>query len=155
MIPVTDKYWIKCKFDENFNEVSYVDNRGKSYEFIDPIKGTLKFYKNDNIDITQEMLDNFKYIKTGNRNEELFLEYFSNLTFTGEVYFFRECLFFCNSHDNRIMINYNHKRGILYYYFENLMCQFQDINYVEGIKYLEDMFEKHFNMKNVKIISLP
>lgn len=105
IIPVTDKIWQQLKFDENFNEISYVDNRGLSFEFIDPIKGHLKFYKADGIDISQELLENIKHIKSDNKDEQLFIKLFSSLLLI-KIANYPCSLFFKQKHGNKIIAEY-------------------------------------------------
>lgn len=113
-IPITDKFWQKSRFNSDFNEVSYIDNKGKSYEFIDPVKGYLKFYKSDGIDISQELLDNIYHIKTNNKREQLFIKYFSNLRLEFHFWNDQTLLFFRDRSHNGIIAEYDLKNYIFW-----------------------------------------
>lgn len=153
-IPVTDKFWVKCKFDENFNEVSYIDNRGTSYEYIDPVKGHLKFYKNNNIYISQELLDNIHNIKSDDPDEQSFISSFSNLRLGYYFRMNRNYLFFRRKHDDKILVEYNTENNniLMTYYGIQLICDIPNMeNTHQARKFMQIMFLKYFNIviKNV------
>lgn len=107
-IPITDKLWQKSQFNSDFMEISYIDNHGTSFELIDPIKGTLKFYKNHNVDISQELLDNIKHIKSDDPKEQLFVKLFSNLLLITDIDW-PNCLFLKQKRNNRVIGRYDMK----------------------------------------------
>lgn len=151
-IPVTDKLWVKCKFDENFNEVSYIDNKGKSYEFINPIKGTLLFYSDDNVNLRQESLDNIKNFNLLHNSETLiksFIESFDNLTM--EADFIREpnIITFYNNND-RCIFKYDIIRKRVYLDYELVWSKLKDVSnfsYDEIEKFLISNFRVFFHFE--------
>lgn len=152
-IPITDKFWCRSKFDENFNEVSYVDNKGTSFEFIDPVKGTLKFYKNNEIDISQELLDNIKI--TDQKHEELkFLELMSNLKLAISNKL-PNLLLYCSVNGD-VVISYslktNNFRFPLTIISEFMDCFNYNSSFEETRTFLKNMFSKHLQFYNVGIV---
>lgn len=157
IIPTTDKLWVKCKFDENFNEVSYVDNFGISYEFIDPIAGTLKFYKNKNIDISQELLDNINNIKSSDKKEQLFLKLFSNIVLVKKYSKYPDSLFFKNKINHKIYFVYGFPTNIFWINnievwskFELKKSTYYDIEYDRVKEFMLINLTKYLKLINIK-----
>lgn len=150
-IPITDKFWCQSKFDKNLgNEMAYQDNRGTSYEFIDPNKGILKFYKNDNlgINISQELLNSLGSVNTNHPTEKIFLNYMSSLVLI-KLNDYPNCLFFFNNTDNKIVIE-------LPFIYSHLWI---DYKIARSLGYEDEViqgdiliwFKKYLNLRNITL----
>lgn len=154
-IPITDKFWCQSKFDENFNETSYIDNKGTSFEYIDPIKSTLKFYKNNDINISQELLNNIKNIKSDDPKEQVFLKIFSDLKLIYESTKCTDILFFSKLGHKDIIMALSLNDGYLYIKDERIWETFRfnyihsDYDDLEMVKeFINTNMKKHFKISN-------
>lgn len=149
-IPVTDKLWQQSKFDENFNEISYIDNNGTSFEYINPITNHLKYYKNKDISISQESLDNIKHIKTNNHREHRFIILFPDLDLHSAFNLFPESLIFKAKINKEILMTYSIQYNTLKIN-DKVWKKMEYIlhpDYSFTQKYLWEMFDKYFPFKN-------
>lgn len=148
-IPVTDKLWVKCKFDENFNEVSYIDNKGLSYEFINPVTGELKFYKNTYINISQELIDHLKKIKPDNEIDELFLYLFFDLRLI-KYFKFQNNIMFKNIVKNKIVMEYCVRSG--FFWISNSIWSEFKLYYQNDNYYISQFFNHNlYKFLNINV----
>lgn len=149
------KYWQQSKFDDDFNELSFNDNNGTCFEYIDPVKRTLKYYKNHDLDISQELLDNIKNIKSDDHKEKLLLKYFLNLIIEINYdYSNRPLISFRNTKEDKIIGEYAFKNNEFRYYYNIPWGTFGslfdfDFNKLDSI--LNIIFKKYLGLKNANI----
>lgn len=146
-IPITDKFWCQSKHDDNFNEISYRDNKGVSYEYIDPVTCELKFYKSNNIDISQEQLDNIKEINSVDEIENIFCKLFSNLVLI-KLTTHPNSLFLMKN--NSIIVQYNSEENQVWIHGLKIWDHFIHERLPVDYKYARDILniklEKYFKI---------
>lgn len=133
-------YWQQSKFDENFNEVSYEDNRGTSFEFINPITGELKFFRNNNIEVSQKLLDSIKFLKRSPNYKEYHILFntLSSLTLVANFNIYSNFLFFIIIPHNGVGF-----KTITMIYMINI-----DVLFVNG-----DFFNEVFNKNKIELLT--